>query len=376
MRTLAAVGLVLLAACNSSPSSGVAAHSPAPSRSYLLPPISPAPVASAGDCYLPIYWYAGDVPSTVHTGFFHYPNGEVQGETSVRVRSANDTFVADAATYDRAVNRWLPATPSAISPDGLHFAYADYDLVALTSAGGKVAPMAGALATTGRVHIVDARTGADHIIFNGSPTYRVVGYTAAGVYLAAVLLTMDGMFASGLLLIAPGGGVPQRVAGGSRPMDRSGWQVEGAYAWGSDFSGGGSITGGNRVLSLDLNTGAVQVWNTWPEGVATEVIGLDPQGLPIVGVYLAYSTAPGSSPALPGLQVWMLSAPGTGKVVFQTTGARATLPTGPAFADSHGAWIGASPPSSVWLLTPAAGLSRVPVPVTGLGWVGVGGQCM
>jgi hypothetical protein len=274
-----------------------------------------------------------------------------------------------------AVKRWLPVTPNAISPDGLRFAYADYDLISLTSAGGRTAPMAGALATTGRVHIVDARTGADHIIFNGSPTYRVMGYTADGIYLATVLLTMDGIFASGLFLIAQNGGAPQPVAGGSRPMDRSGWHVEGAYAWGSDFVTGGDITGGNRVLSLDLKSGAIQEWKTWPDGVGAEVIGLDARGLPIIGVYQATSTIPGPPPAMQGIQVWILSAPGVGTVVYQSTVPNANLPVGPTFADSHGAWIGGSPPSAVWLLTAAAGLSRVPVPVTGLGWGGVGGQC-
>jgi hypothetical protein len=310
-----------------------------------------------------------------HTGFFHYPQGDIQGESTMVVRSPNDTFVAIASTYDRVVQRWLPVTPNAISPDGMRFAYAEYDLVTLTSAGGKTAAMAGALATTGKVHIVDARTGADRIVFNGSPTYRVVGYTADGIYLATVLLTMDGMFASDLFVMTPDGGTPQPVAGGSRPMDRAGWEVFGAYAWGSDFATGGFITGGNRVLSLDLKTGAIQEWKTWPEGVAAGVIGLDAKGLPVIGVYEAYWTTPGPPPAMQGMQVWALSAPGAGTMVYQTTDRNAILPAAPAFADSHGVWIGGSPPSSVWLLTAAAGLSRVPVPVTGLGWVGVGGKC-
>jgi hypothetical protein len=375
MRALAALGLILLGACSSAPSAAVAT-SPAPSRSYLLPPVSPAPVALASDCYLPIYWYEGDVTSVAHTGFFHYPTGDAQGESTMVSRSPNDTFLPSAATYDRVVRRWLPVTPNTISPDGLHFAYADYDPITLTRAGGKTAPMAGALARTGRVHIVDARTGADRIVFNGSPTYRVVGYTADGVYVAAVDLTMDGMFASGLFLIAGEGRSPQPVAGGSRPMDRAGWEINGAYAWGSDFATGGFITGGNRVLSLDLKTGAIQEWKTWPEGVAAGVIGLDAQGLPIVSVYQAYSTVPGPPPAMQGMQVWTLSSPGVGTMVYQSTDLNANSPAGPAFADSHGVWIGGSRPSSVWLLTAAAGLSPVPVPVTGLGWVGVGGQCV
>src|SRR6266852_3453251 len=142
MRAVAAIGLLLLAACSS----------PAPSA-----PASPAAVASAPACSLPVYWYEGDVPSMAHTGLFQYPQGDVQGESTMVVRSPNDTFVAPAATYDRVVQRWLPVTPNAISPDGLRFAYAEYDLITLT--GGKTAAMAGDLATTGRVHIVDARTG-------------------------------------------------------------------------------------------------------------------------------------------------------------------------------------------------------------------------
>jgi hypothetical protein len=357
MLRVAAVGLLLLASC-SAPSSAAATSSPAP----------------AASCLLPIYWFEGDVPNTVHTGFFSYPGGRVQGETNTVVRSPNDTFVAPAATYDRVVGRWLPVTPNAISPDGLSYAYADYDLVTLTGTKGTVA-MAGALATTGRVHVVDAHTGADRIVFSGSPTYRVVGYTSDGVYLADALLTMDGLFASGLFLMPHASGAPQPVAGGNGPMDRAGWEVEGAYAWGSAFATGGSITGGNRVLSLDLKTGGIRTWLTWPEGVAANVIGLDVRGLPIVGVYQADSTSSGPSPALEEMQVWTLSAPGAGKIVYRSTDPNATLPTGPAFADSHGVWFGGSPPSSVWLWTGAA-MNRVAVPVTGLGWVGVGGQCV
>src|SRR5712664_2838659 len=105
MRAVAALGLLLLAACSTSPSSGAAAHSPTPSRSYLLPPVSPAPVASASGCYLPICWSEGYVPSVAHTGVVHYPQGDVQGESTMVVRSPNDTIVATAATYDRVVQR-------------------------------------------------------------------------------------------------------------------------------------------------------------------------------------------------------------------------------------------------------------------------------
>jgi hypothetical protein len=342
--------------------------------SYPLPPTSPAPVASASDCFLPIYWSAGDTANTLHTAFFHYPAGNVLGDTSIPVTSTNQSFAADRATYDRAVNRWLPVAPGSISPDGLSFAYAEYDLA--TPAGGGTAHMTGALATTGRVRVVDARTGADHVVFSGSPTFWVDGFTHDGVYLSQVTLTMDGAFASGLFLLNAAGGMPQPVPGGDRPMDRTGWRVEGGFAWGSDFANGGGITGGNQIVSLDLKSGEIRAWTSWPEGVGAEVIGLDARGQPIVGALQAYSTSSGPSPAMQGIQVLRLSPSGAATIVYRSTDPNASLPVGPAFSDGHGAWLGASPPSSVWLLTAEDVLNRVTVPVTGLGWVGVGGSCI
>src|SRR5260370_9111007 len=139
MRASAALGLLLLAACSSPASSA-----PAP----------PTPVASALSCSLPIYWYEGDVPSVVHTGFFHYPQGDIQGESPMAVRSANDTFVAPGATYDRVVQRWLPVTPNAISPDGLPFSYTEDDLVQLPTAALQPAPLPRGLGTTPERHLL------------------------------------------------------------------------------------------------------------------------------------------------------------------------------------------------------------------------------
>jgi hypothetical protein len=105
----------------------------------------------------------------MHAGFYHYPAGGVQGDTSMTEDSASQAFFDSSATYDRAVNRWLPVASGAVSPDGLRFAFADYDLSAAPVAGS------GALASTGRVHIVDARTGADQVVFSGSPTLPDAG---------------------------------------------------------------------------------------------------------------------------------------------------------------------------------------------------------
>lgn len=354
----------MFSACASA-GEGAVAHSPATAP---LPPISQAPVATSSDCYLPVYWSTTIISNTIHAGFYHYPGGGVQGDTSMTEDSASQSFFDLTAAYDRAINRWLPVAASAISPDGLRFAYADYDL-----AGGAGS---GATASTGRVHIVDGRTGADQVVFSGSPTFSVVAFTNRGLYLSQVALTRGGASPSGLYLLDLGGGTPRPVAGADRTLDQNGWQIYGSNAWGVDFASGGGHIDGNRVLSLDLETGQVDVWKTWDEGVLAVVLGLDAQHDPIVGAFASASAGASTSLGLNGLQVWTFTSPDAGVLVYQTNDPIATLPGRPAFFDTNAAWLGGnSPPSSVWRLA-SAHMTRVPVSVAGSGWLSVAGPCV
>jgi hypothetical protein len=371
VRALAAMGLVVLAACACVSTQATATSSPSVAPSArpalpILPPVSPAPTAEAPDCYLPVYWYGQD-GNSFQTGFLRYPEGTLQGPQSMPIGHTNGGM-----TYDRTVNRWLPVPPGAVSADGLSFAFANYDLP--VAMGGHMIPMSGILTTTGRVYVVDARTGAGRIIFSGSPTYSVAGFTADGVYLSQVELTQDGQFNSGLFLLNPAGGTPVAVPGGARSVDRAGWRVEGGSAWGSDFATGGGITGGNRLLSLDLKTGHIAEWKTWPDGVTAYVVGFVFPGLPLVAAYQASVTVPGPSPAMQGVQLWGFTAPGTGKIVYQSADPTATPPTGPSFNDSHGAWLGGGD-GAVWLFAGQA-LNRVAVSAAGASLASVGGQCV
>ena len=263
------------------------------------------------------------------------------------------------------VNRWLPVSASAVSPDGLRFAFADYDL-----------PPGGASASTGKVHIVDAQTGLDQIVFDGSPTFSVVAFTSRGLYLSQVALANDAS-AAGLFLLDPAGGTPHPVAGANRTLDRNGWRIDGTTAWGVDFASGGGLISGNRVLSLDLQTGEIRPWKTWPEGVLAHVLGVDPEQEPIVGAFQSSSSTNAGTPAgLKGIQVWTFSSPDAGTLVYETTDPVATLPDSSAISDTHATWLGGnSPPSSVWRLA-SGRMVRVPVSVAGSGWVGVGGACI
>ncbi len=255
--------------------------------------------------------------------------------------SPSQAFFDLSATYDRAVNRWLPVAAGAVSPDGLRFAFADYDL-----------PPGGASASTGRVHVIDAQTGSDHIVFSGSPTFSVVAFSSRGLYLSQVDLANFGVSARGLFVLDPAGGTPHPVAGADRTLDQHGWRIEGPNAWGVDFASGGGLISGNRVLSLDLETGAVRVWKTWAEGVLAVVLGVDAEHEPIVGAFQSSSSTNAGTP--PGLN----------------------LPGRPAISDTNATWLGGnSPPSSVWRLA-SGRMVRVPVQVAGSGWVGVGGGCV
>ena len=267
--------------------------------------------------------------------------------------------------YDRAVSRWLPAPPDALSPDGLSFAYAEYDVPAAGTAGD--------LTNTGRVHLADAASGVDRILFNGSPTYAVVGFTRDGIYLAQVAVTPDGEFRSGLFLLKPAGGTPKPVAGGTRTLDRSGWEVAGGAAWGTDYSSGGGIQPGNQLVRLDLKTGAVQPWLTRPEGNGVGFVGFDLQGDPIAVVFWSgYSSTGSPAPPQP-TEVLILSTPDVGKVVYESSDPSAWFPRGPAYADSHGVWLSGNA-GSVLLNTPQSGLRSVPVPSNGAA-VSVAGTC-
>jgi hypothetical protein len=324
-------------------------------------------VATSSDCYLPVYWSTTIISNTIHAGFYHYPGGGVQGDTSMTEDSRSQSFFDLTAAYDRTVNRWLPVAASAISPDGLRFAYADYDLAG--GAGSR------ATASTGRVHIVDARTGADQVVFNGSPTFSVVAFTSRGLYLSQVALTSEAS-AGGLFLLDSGGGTPHPVGGADRKLDHNGWHIYGSNAWGVDFASGGGQISGNRVLSLDLQTGDVHVWKTWDSGVLAVVLGLDAQDDPIVGAFASASAGASTSLGLNGLQVWTFTSPDASMLVYQTNDPIATRPARPAFSDTRAAWLGGnSPPSSVWRLA-SGRMVRVPVPVAGSGWVGVAGPCI
>jgi hypothetical protein len=368
MRLAAAVCLVFVTACASttttaslpshsptpvasaSPFGGASpssSPSPTPSRAvgFQLPPQSAPPAAPPGHCNLPVYWPTPNQDNSLQAGFMLYPGGTPAGPTLTIASYGQVAF------YDRAVGRWLPVPSNAVSRDGLQLAYAEYDLPPSPAAGmaGETGPRsAGALATTGRVHLVDARTGADRVLFSGSPTYGVVGFEPEGIYLVQVALTMDGVFASGLYLLSLNGGTPVAVPGGARTLDRAGWQIERGSAWGVDYSTGGGITGGNELVQLNLHTGAVTVWLTKPEGTGVSFLGFDGAGSVLVSASSNGYSSSGTPPPTPPRQVLVMPAPQQPKILYQTTDPSVSAPYGTVYAEPSGAWFSGEP-GAIWL---------------------------
>ena len=353
-----------------SPSTSAASPSPTASPSpwvFTLSPVTAPPLVASGECALPVYWSVSGSQFPEQAGFLIYPTGAVVSPQPVSPQLGE-------AFYDAAAQRWLPVAPTQVSPDGLQLAYADYDMKPMPNAGmaGESRPRAsGALADTGRVHIVDARTGADKIIYSGSPTYAIAGFTAKGIYLNQVTLTMDGEFAGSLFLIGLTGGTPAPVPGGGRQLDRFGWTVMNGAAWGTDFSTGGFITAGNELVRLDLQTGALTVWLTAPAGTGVMLLGFDAGGNPLVSAEATGFSADGSPAPTPPTQLLVLSSPAHEAVLWQTTDPNVPAPYGPVFDDAHGAWIGVN--GTVWL---DANGSIDTVAVKANGGITLGGPCL
>ncbi|HZQ48931.1 MAG TPA: hypothetical protein VFB69_01335 [Candidatus Dormibacteraeota bacterium] len=385
---LAAVLVLLVAVGCSTTSTAAVAHSPSapptasapadsPSTSssptatptpyvVTLPDSASPPAAAPGGCVMPIAWVA-DSTGSLKAGFLQYPSGTI----APAVQTLEKTGVA---TYDRAVGRWLPVGPQAVSPDGREFAYAEYDMPAAPTAGmyaGAEPHSAGVLTTTGRVHLMDATTGKDRILYSGSPTYSVVGFTAAGVYLAQIGITMDGGFSSGLFLLPVAGGTPVAVPGAGRQMDRNAWNIVNGNAWGSEFiPGTGGLSSGDELVELDLRTGALTTWLTRPDGTAVYLLGVDASGHPLVLTFASGYASNGSPIPHPPTQVVAMTSPQRGTVIYQPPDANKYLPLAPAFANARGMWMGGQ--GSVWVDT-ADKLTKTPLDTITI--VEAGGAC-
>jgi len=222
-------------------------------------------------------------------------------------------------SHDRAAGRWIPAPPAAVSPDGLHYAYAAGD----------------------GAHVVDLPGGADRVL-GGGDGLEVLAFGAAGVLV--VHRHRAGEPAGGLLLLDPGSGAARALRPAEAGVEWAG--VGGGAAWASATLPGGV----EEVWRLDPEHGTVAVW-MHREGAGLRLIAVDGGGHPLVQV-----AAPQAS------SVWLLTAPGQARQVSDSSPGGDDTPGYPAaVTDAGGVWV-SDDGGALYRFSPSTGLRRVDVP--------------
>jgi hypothetical protein len=347
MRVAALAFLFLLGACGAQSS---AQPSPAATSS------SSPKALYAFTCRVPVLWFNQDPRVDGKTGFVNFPAGSLSTSNATLPAPAQLTL---SFSYDQAIKRWLGVPLAAIAPDGLHYAYAEYDPPGPND--GKAA-----IGRAGRVHVADAQTGADQVIYSGSPTFSVVDFTAGGLYLAQFGASIGGSGRRGLYLIDPAGGTPRLVPGSDVQLDAGGWQVlDGGGAWGTRFSEGGAMWSGNELVRLDMTTGEIVTWLTVPTEEALSMLGFDAGRAPVTSRLAVTSTGQSSQ-----ISVRLMTCPGQSRQLYSSD---SIAPGQLGVGDAHGTWMGGA--GSIWLYQPASGLRPIQVLNDLNAVVWVGGAC-
>lgn len=339
---------------------------PATSGSSLVPHSSPSassPAAAASGptsgppkvgftCSLPVVWspyQPGAGNPSDQWGLVNFPAGTLS-VMSAPLPTAMPFSQWPGLSFDRAAGRWLPAPHEAVSPDGLRYAYADYDPPGPND--GKAVH-----ANSGRVHLVDASSGRDTIVFSGSPSFEVVDVTTDAIYLTQVGIGYTPT-ARGLYRLNQSGGSPQLMPGSDLPTDPFSWTLVGMdSAWAVGFASGNvdRMGSGDRLIRYDLRSGATDVWLDTDPSNAISIIGVDTSARPIV-VVSPYATAGGEQPSFVVSVV-------TGKSATKQIAAMPAGPGSPWIADAHGIWMSAS--DAIWLYQPDGTLTRFPIDTGG-----------
>jgi hypothetical protein len=351
------IGLIfLMAACSQGPAQPVAQTPALPS-----PSVTPfaTPSATTSDlpltkvdflCRLPVVRssYLGSSPFTYSGGFITFPAGTfaVDPAGGVSISPQGGMVVTDASPklynaplqlggpfYDRAEQRWLPASASQVSPDGAFYAYGSFD------------PQHG---DPGRIHIVNVSTATEKVFAASAPAvdqgFNVAEFSSAGIYLEANQVSRA---PAGAWLMNP-------VTGEIRPLTRvdSVLAIRDGNAWIRRVDPGdpsppapGKGTPSDSVAQVDLATGGQTIWFYRP-GLQVELQGFDSGGRPVVAVFdprastIRFETRLIDGPGSPGT---VLSA---GQQTFSDV-----------LGDGNRLWL--SGPTGIYLYTADRGLQKV-----------------
>ena len=297
--------------------------SPPSSIPSTPPPTQQASPPSVFACRLPVVIRRRGVPDTA--GFLANPGG---GFTPAN---------ANGVRYDVRRDRWLP--PGLPTPDGAGYVYAD---------------------DAGAIHLLTLDSGLDRAIVTGA--WWPVGFVGDRLYLVEQRpIEGGGHTFGGLAQISLSGGTPTLIT------NHTGlWSVSSLGAWSSDRADGFQQAP-DRVLHLDLATGAIEPWLSGVGNVT--VIGFDAGGHP-------FAVSQGA------VRVLLLMNPGDSREVY--SGPQDGWPEAPSFVDGDRVWfsgfsikydpISPAVEAPVWLYQPGVGL-QPSVGVPGAS-VSVAGPCI
>jgi hypothetical protein len=260
---------------------------------------------------------------TAEAGFITFPGGSYAADPAGAIKSK-----AYGLAYDRAYSRWLPVDWRLVSDDGAHYVYVTYS-------GDTPAP--GAYSS---VHVVDVATGADRVVSRNGQ-YVVNDYVGTSVYLSPWVGGHDG----------PGpqiGWVLDPATGRIRALGGKGygyWIGSGA-GWRTDYNTADptvhqGMTGPNRLIRVDLATGAEATWFYQQGSDGVQLLAFDRAGHPIV------SSGTGQVDS-----VLLLTDASHVSQLFSTGGF-----IGGPLADAHGIWF--TDGSATYLYTAGSGLRKV-----------------
>ncbi len=242
------------------------------------PPASASPTSSgAVRCRIPIYFGGEAYFLSVPTGDTTSPRviGNFVGDLLQTTDTPLLVGTGAAFTFDRAMNRWVPAPWAAVSPDGKSYAYAT----------------GGPFSSPHDVHVVDVASAADRVVarnghysplqFDTRTLYLDDASAGAGTPDTGGMLRGSGLYAVDL----PSGTIRQLFPSGSARGERWDYVIAG-YAYGSDLNPGdpnpsasGEVT--DELVRLDLSTGAT-IHFQYHSGSFANIAGTTPDGRLIV----------------------------------------------------------------------------------------------
>jgi hypothetical protein len=336
MRRLVALLAIALTSCAQPSAKPVVHVSPSASPQALATPqFTDLPLSTVSfSCRLPIYTDG----SVIEDSFLTFPDGAI-----------SPTPVGSGGLYfDRAFSRWLPVPRSAVSPDGISYAYIEVG----QEPDVFVIHMVGVFGDQRKdVAVQESASAAG---FGAQP--QVFDYSADGIYLTEAFEHVW----PGVWRFDQRTQTIQKLADVEVPeVSSSGVIWYGAVnpADPNPFSSRSSAgIFPNEVDRLDLKTGTRARWLYRP-GAAVNVMGVDTLGRPVI-----IHTVPGSDPGIgnPGFFDHSQSELLLGlDAAHQRSIYKGQLveTLGNPIADSHGVWFGSA--QGIYLYSDAGGLQKV-----------------